>query len=80
MQAPRERVSIAPTRYNGVSRQHHHPAALYAQGLTPGTHCIGVWVGLRTGLKTEAREKFFGHAKDETVVVQSVVRATPSFK
>jgi hypothetical protein len=33
----------------GVCGQHHAPAAL-RPGKRPGTHCIGGWVGLRTGL------------------------------
>jgi hypothetical protein len=39
------------------SGQHHALTALYSWERTPGTHCIGHWVGLRVGLDTEAREK-----------------------
>jgi hypothetical protein len=45
------------TALDGVSGQRHAPAALYPQGMTPGTHCTGVWVGPRAGLDTEARRK-----------------------
>jgi hypothetical protein len=37
-----------------VSGQHHTPAVLYLGERTPGTHCIGGWVGLRAGLEIEA--------------------------
>jgi hypothetical protein len=40
-----------------VSGQHHALAAHYPRERTPGTHCIGGWVGLRDGLNTVAREK-----------------------
>jgi hypothetical protein len=48
---------------------------------TPGTHCIGKWVGLETGLDTEA--KSFASAGNRTPVFQSAVRhytdwATPA--
>jgi hypothetical protein len=60
MQALRERGSTVPNnswpRYSmGVSDQYHAPAALYPWERTPGTHWIGVRVGLRAGLGTEAR-------------------------
>ena len=42
----------------GVGGQHHAPAAL-PPGKRPGTHCIGGWVGLRTGHKSEGDWKFF---------------------
>jgi hypothetical protein len=54
----------------GVSGQCHAPAAKDPAG----THWIGVWVGHRAGLDTEARGKSFASAGDRTVVVQSVVR------
>jgi hypothetical protein len=41
----------------GVSGQDHAPHRSLPQGKTPGTHCIGDWVGLRAGLDTEARGK-----------------------
>jgi hypothetical protein len=37
-----------------VSGQCHALAAFYPQELTPCTHCIGGWVGLRDGPGTEA--------------------------
>jgi hypothetical protein len=39
----------------GVSGQCHAPAALCPREITPVTHWIGGWVGLRAGLDTEAR-------------------------
>jgi hypothetical protein len=42
---------------DGVSGQSHAPAALYPRIRTPGTHCTGGWVDIRTGLDTEARGK-----------------------
>jgi hypothetical protein len=41
----------------GVSGQHHAPAALYPGERSPGTHCIGGWVGPRAGPDAEARRK-----------------------
>jgi hypothetical protein len=42
----------------GVSGQRHVPAALYPPGKrTPGTHWIGGWVDLITGMDTEATGK-----------------------
>jgi hydrogenase maturation factor len=40
----------------------------------PSTHWIGDWVGLRVGLATEAIEESFASARDQTSVIQSVVR------
>jgi hypothetical protein len=40
-----------------VSGQRHAPAALNPRESTPGTHCIGGWVGLRSRQDTEARGK-----------------------
>jgi hypothetical protein len=43
---------------DGVSGQHHAPAALYPQGKGhPSTHWTGGWVGPIAGLDTEARGK-----------------------
>jgi hypothetical protein len=42
---------------DGVSGQRHAPAALYPRELIPSSHWIRGWVGLRTGLDTQAREK-----------------------
>jgi hypothetical protein len=39
----------------------------------PGTHYTGGWVGLRTGLDTEARGKIFASAGDRAPAVQSAV-------
>jgi hypothetical protein len=39
----------------GVNGQCHAPAALCPREITPVTHWIGGWVGLRAGLDTEAR-------------------------
>jgi hypothetical protein len=41
---------------------------------THGTHCTGGWVGLRTGLDTQARGKSFVSAGDRNPVAQFVVR------
>jgi hypothetical protein len=42
---------------------------------TPGTHWIGGWVGLRSGLDTETRrKKSFASAGDRTSIVRPVVR------
>ena len=38
-----------PRHQKGVKGQRHAPAAPYPRE-TPGTHCTGGWVGLRTGL------------------------------
>jgi hypothetical protein len=43
-------------------------------GVDPGTHWIGGWVGLRAGLHTEATERILCLLRDQTPVVQSVVR------
>ena len=37
---------------DGVGGQRQTPAALIL-GRRPGTHCIGVWVGPRAGLKAQ---------------------------
>jgi hypothetical protein len=47
--------SFLTTALDGVSVKRHTLAALYPRETTPGTHCIGGWVGLRAGLDTEAR-------------------------
>jgi hypothetical protein len=39
------------------SGQRHALSALYSRELTPGTHWIRGWVGLRAGLDTEVRGK-----------------------
>jgi hypothetical protein len=49
--------SLLTSVLDGVSGQHHAPAALYPQEWTPGTHCIEGWVGLRAGLDTGTRGK-----------------------
>jgi hypothetical protein len=47
--------SFSTSTLDGVSGQHHAPAALYDGERTPGTHWTGGWVGLRAGLDTGAR-------------------------
>jgi hypothetical protein len=59
---------------DGVNGQSHAPAVLFLRENIPGTHWIGGWVGLRTGLDTEARGEFFNPDGDRTLIVQSVVR------
>jgi hypothetical protein len=49
--------SFLTSALDGVSGQRHGPAALYPGERVPDTHWTGVWVGLRAGLNTEAREK-----------------------
>jgi hypothetical protein len=41
---------------DGVDSQRHAPAALPRE--RPGTHCIGEWVGPRTGLKACGKPRF----------------------
>jgi hypothetical protein len=43
--------------YMGVSSQRHAPPAHYPRESIRGTHWIGGWVGIRSGLDTEARGK-----------------------
>jgi hypothetical protein len=49
--------SYLTSALDGVSGQHHAPAALYPRGKNPGTHCTGGWVGPRAGLDAETRRK-----------------------
>jgi hypothetical protein len=49
--------SFMTSALDGVSGQRHESSALYPQGRTPGTHLAGGWLGLRSGLDTEARRK-----------------------
>jgi hypothetical protein len=56
----------------GLCGQRHAPAALYPREMTPGSHRIGGWVGLRAVVDTE--EISIAFAGDRTAVVQSVVR------
>jgi hypothetical protein len=75
--------SFLPRDYIGLSGHRHSPAALHTRERTPGTHCIGGWVGPGADLDTEAGEKKITSAADRTSVVQSVVRyctdwATPA--
>jgi hypothetical protein len=61
----------------GVSGQRHAPVALYPGERTPGTHCIGGWVGPIAGLDTEARGKILclcQGSNPDRPVFQSVVR------
>jgi hypothetical protein len=58
----------------GVSGQRHAPDALYPRERTPGTHCIGGWVGPTAGLDARAKEKSSGPVGDRTPIVQPVVR------
>jgi hypothetical protein len=57
-----------------MNGQRHASAALYAQERTPGTHWIGGWVGLRTGLGTEDRVKIICLCWDRTPAVLYVGR------
>jgi hypothetical protein len=56
----------------GVSGQRHAPAALYLWEKTPGTHWIEGWMGLRSDLDSEAREKILCISRGSNPVVQSV--------
>jgi hypothetical protein len=49
--------SFMTSALDGVSGQRHESSALYTQGRAPGTHWAGGWLGLRSGLDTEARRK-----------------------
>jgi hypothetical protein len=60
--------SFLTSALDGVSGQHHAPAALYPQESTPNTQCTGGSAVLRAGLDTEAS------AGDRIPVAQSVVR------
>jgi hypothetical protein len=57
-----------------VIGQLHAPATHFPRERIPGTHWIGVWVGLGAGLYAEVREKSFASAGDRTPVVQFAVR------
>jgi hypothetical protein len=51
------------------------PAALCPGERTPGTHCIGGWVGLRAGLDTEVRGKILCLCREsnlDRLVVQPI--------
>jgi hypothetical protein len=49
--------SLLTSALDGASGQPHAPTALYPRKMTPGTHWIGGWKGLRAGLDTEIRGK-----------------------
>jgi hypothetical protein len=53
--------------------ERHVPASFNPREWTPGTHWIGVWVGLRAVLDTKVRRKTIRVCQDLTPVVQSVV-------
>jgi hypothetical protein len=61
--AKRERkyssYSFLTSAIRGVNGQHYALAALYPRESTSGIHWIGGWVGVRTGLDTQARGKIF---------------------
>jgi hypothetical protein len=66
-----------------MSGQRHALAAVYPWEKTPGTHCIGGWVGLRASVDKDVRGKILCLCRDRTHVAQSVVRhytdwATPA--
>jgi hypothetical protein len=67
--------SFLTSALDGVSGQHHAPAALCPGDRTPRTHCTGGWVGLRAGLVTEVRRKILcpcrGSNPDRPVPVHS---------
>jgi hypothetical protein len=67
----------SPRHLMGTRGQCHAPAALCPGEWTPGTHCTGGWVGLRTGLDTEIRGKILCLCRGSNLdhpVVQSVVK------
>jgi hypothetical protein len=75
--------SFFTSALDGVSGQHHAPAALYPRGKDPGTHCIGGWVGSRAVWTLDLEEKSSGPVGDRTPIVQPIVRhytdwATPA--
>jgi hypothetical protein len=49
--------SLLTSELGGVSGQLHTPATLYPREITPGTRCVGDWVGHRAGLDKGSREK-----------------------
>jgi hypothetical protein len=49
--------SFFTSALDGVSGQRYAPAELYTRERTPGTHCTGGWMGLRSGLDTDGTEK-----------------------
>jgi hypothetical protein len=69
--------SFTTSALDGVSGQHHAPAALYPGRKDPGTQFTGGWVGPRAGLDTEARGKILcpcQRSNPDRPVVQPVVR------
>jgi hypothetical protein len=69
--------SFLTSALDGVSSQRHTPAALCPGEGTPGTHCTGGWVSLRTGLDTQVRGKIlcpcWGSNPDRPIF-QSIVK------
>jgi hypothetical protein len=64
--------SFLTSAVDGVSAQRHAQAAIYPLEITPGTHSIGGWVGLRTGLNIKGqRKKSFLSSGDQTPVSRS---------
>jgi hypothetical protein len=63
--------SFMTSALDGMSGQHHVPAALCPGERTPGTHCTEGWVGLRAGVDTEGRGKSFAPAGDRTPIAWS---------
>jgi hypothetical protein len=57
-----------------VSVQHHDPAKLHPHGKNPHAHWTGGRVGTRAGLDEEARGKILSPVRDQTPVIQSIVR------
>jgi hypothetical protein len=57
----------------GVSGQRHDPSAL-TSGKKSGTHLTGRSTGLEAGLDTEAKEKSFASNRNQTPLVQCVVK------
>jgi hypothetical protein len=49
--------SFLTSALNGGEWSASRPGRVYPRKMTPCTHCIGGWVGLRAGLDTEARGK-----------------------
>jgi hypothetical protein len=51
--------SFSTSALDGGERSASRPGCALIPGKDPGTHWIGGWVGIRTGLDTDARRKIF---------------------
>jgi hypothetical protein len=63
--------SFTTSALDGVSGQHHSPAALYPVEMAHGTHCTGGWVGPRRGLDRGYRKNYLASAGDRSYIAWS---------